>query len=91
MTESPVLALPNFEQEFFVETDASGSGMGVVLLQNGHPISYHSKKFCPRFLQASTYVRELHAITSAIKKWRTYLLGNKFTIHTDQRSLKELT
>ncbi|WJX52068.1 hypothetical protein P8452_38212 [Trifolium repens] len=41
-------------------------------------------------LQASTYVRELCAITSAVKKWRTYLLGNTFIIYTDQRSLREL-
>jgi hypothetical protein len=41
-------------------------------------------------LQASTYVRELCAITTAVKKWRTYLLGNTFIIYTDQRSLREL-
>jgi hypothetical protein len=41
-------------------------------------------------LQASTYVRELCAITTAVKKWRTYLLGNTFTIFADQRSLREL-
>lgn len=39
---------------------------------------------------ASTYVRELFAITSAVKKWRQYLLGHQFTIITDHRSLKEL-
>lgn len=90
MTESPVLALPNFEETFILETDASGLGMGAVLIQQGHPICYFSKKFCPKLLISSTYVRELHAITAAVKKWRTYLLGRKFIIHTDQRSLKEL-
>lgn len=90
MTEAPVLTLPNFSKPFILETGASGSGMGAVLIQEGHPICFFSKQFCPRMLAASTYVRELCAITSAVKKWRTYLLGNKFVIHTDQRSLREL-
>lgn len=90
MSEAPVLTLPNFDEDFILETDASGIGMGVVLCQKGHPICYYSKKFCPKLLNASTYVRELCAITSAVKKWRTYLLGRKFIIHTDQRSLREL-
>jgi hypothetical protein len=90
MSEAPVLGLPNFAERFILETDASSSGMGVVLIQNNHPICYFSKQFCPRMLQASTYVRELCAITSVVKKWRTYLLGNTFTIYTDQRSLREL-
>lgn len=90
MMSAPVLALPNFEEEFVLETDASGQGMGAVLCQKGHPICYYSRKFCPKMFTASTYVRELCAITSVVKKWRTYLLGRKFTIHTDQRSLREL-
>lgn len=90
MSEAPVLNLPNFEEKFIVEIDASGAGMGVVLIQQGHPICYYSKQFCPRMLRASTYVCELCAITSAVKKWWTYLLGSTFTIHTDQRSLREL-
>ncbi|GAU36702.1 hypothetical protein TSUD_16140 [Trifolium subterraneum] len=90
MSEAPVLGLPNFEEKFVLETDASGLGMGAVLIQNNHPICYFSKQFCPRMVQASTYVRELCAITTAVKKWRTYLLGNTFTIFTDQRSLREL-
>jgi len=90
MTQAPVLALPNFEEDFVIETDASGIGMGAVLIQKGHPIAFFSQKFCSKLLNSSTYVRELCAITAAVKKWRTYLLGRKFTIYTDQRSLREL-
>lgn len=90
MTKAPILGFPNFNEKFILKTDASGSGMRAVLIQNGHPICYYNKQFCPRMLQASTYVRELCAITSALKKWITYLLGNTFTIQTGQRSLCEL-
>lgn len=82
MTKAPILALP--------VTDASGIAMGAVLMQNGHPIAFFSKPFCPRLLRSSTYVRELHAITTAVKKWRQYLLGHPFIIFTDHKSLKEL-
>lgn len=54
MTKAPVLALPNFEEDFILETNASGLGMGVILCQRGHPICYFSKKFCPKMMNAST-------------------------------------
>ena len=90
LSTAPVLSLPDFQEPFTVETDASGNGMGAILSQRGHPIAYFSKPFPKKLLRASTYVRELFAITSAVKKWRQYLLGHSFTIVTDHRSLKEL-
>ncbi|WVZ21116.1 hypothetical protein V8G54_008438 [Vigna mungo] len=61
-----------------------------VLLQNGHHIAYFSMIFCSRMARASAYLRELHAITSAVKRWRQCLLGHFFVIQTDQKSMKEL-
>jgi hypothetical protein len=90
LATAPVLALPDFSIPFIVQTDASGHAMGAVLLQNDHPIAYFSRLFCPRLSKASTYIRELHAITCAVKRWRQYLLGHHFVIQTDHRSLKEL-
>lgn len=86
-----VLALPNFKLEFWVETDASGQGIGAILLQQGYPIAYFSQKLSSRIQQASTYHREIFAITQAVSKWRQYLLGRQFTILTDQQSLRNLT
>ena len=43
MTTPPVLALPNFQAQFIVETDACIDGVGAMLMQNGQPIAYLSK------------------------------------------------
>lgn len=90
ITSAPVLALPNFKHPFILETDASGSGVGAVLSQNGHPIAYFSKKLSPRMQKQSAYTRELFTITESLAKFRHYLLGHQFIILTDQRSLKSL-
>ena len=68
LTSTPVLRLSDFTLPFTVETDASGTGMGAMLSQQGHPVAYFSKNFPPKLLGASTYVRELFAITAAVKK-----------------------
>lgn len=90
MTSLPVLGLPNFFIPFDVTTDASGVAVGAVLSQEMHPIAFFSQKLCPKMQLASAYEREMFAITTAVKKWRHYLLGRHFRIYTDQKSLKGL-
>ncbi|KAB5521787.1 hypothetical protein DKX38_026106 [Salix brachista] len=48
MIQPPVLSLPDLNLPFVVETDASGSGLGAVLMQAGHPIAFISKALGPR-------------------------------------------
>ncbi|PNX80974.1 Ty3/gypsy retrotransposon protein, partial [Trifolium pratense] len=90
MISAPVLCLPDFAKEFIIETDASNMGIGAVLMQDGHPLAYFSKKLGPQMQSASVYIKELHAITEAVLKWRQYLLGHFFVIRTDHQSIKEL-
>lgn len=89
MFEALVLPLPNFNELFILETYASRSDLGAILIQSNHPTFYYSKQLCPYMLATSTYVRESCSITFAVKKWMTYLLGGTFIIHIDLRSIRE--
>jgi len=85
-----VLALPDFNQIFIAECDASGIGLGVVLMQRGKPISYFSKSLKGRELSLSTYKKEFLALVTTVQKWRPYLLGQAFKVKIDQQSFKYL-
>ena len=91
LCQAPVLALPNFAKPFSIETNASELGVGVVLMQDGHPLAFLSKALGPRLQGLSTYEKEYMAILLALEQWRSYLQHAEFQIITDHRSLVQLT
>ncbi|KAK8950879.1 hypothetical protein KSP39_PZI004343 [Platanthera zijinensis] len=73
--EVPFNILRTNQLSFVVETDASDSGVGAVLLQNERPIAYFSQALGTGYVGLSTYEKELFVIVLAVQKWRHYLLG----------------
>ena len=90
MTNASILDLPKFSKSFEIECDASNFGIGVVLLQEGHPISYLSDKIKGAILNYSTYGKELCALIRSLQTWQHYLFPKEFVIHSDHESLKHL-
>ncbi|XP_024164159.1 uncharacterized protein LOC112171166 [Rosa chinensis] len=88
LTTAPVLVLPNNVDPYQVYTDASGNGLGCVLMQNGQVVAYGSRQLKPHERNYPTHDLELAAIVFALKIWRCYLYGTQFEVYSDHKSLK---
>ncbi|WVZ97434.1 hypothetical protein U9M48_042973 [Paspalum notatum var. saurae] len=88
LTFAPVQAQPDVTKPFDVYCDASGNGLGCVLMQEVRVIAYASRQLRKHEVNYPTNDLELAAIVHALKIWRHYLLGNTCHIYTDHKSLK---
>jgi RNase H-like domain found in reverse transcriptase len=92
---APIPKSADMSQPFEIHTDGSQTGTGAVLQQrddNGvtRPVAYMSHKLNAAEQNYPTHERELLAIVQALKLWRPYLLGHRFTVLTDHNPLRYL-
>ena len=98
LTHAPVLGFADYSKPFILETDASHVGLGAVLSQDQESelkvIVYASRRLRPSEKNPRNYSSmklELLALKWAVtEKFRTYLLGSKFEVFTDNKPLKYL-
>ena len=68
MCLAPAFTTTDFTKTFIVECDASRNGNGVVLMQEGRPISFESRPIKGKYLEKAIYEKEMLAILHALKK-----------------------
>jgi hypothetical protein len=65
MAQAPILAVLDFSQSFVLETHACNTGVGVVLMQHGHPMAYLSHALHKRNQALSTYEKIMYGYHSS--------------------------
>lgn len=83
LTTAPILAYPDFNKDFILDTDASDKGIGAVLSQvhegKERVISYASRTLSKAEQRYSVTRRELLAVVTYIRHFKHYLYGQHFT------------
>jgi hypothetical protein len=88
LTTAPVLTMPNMEKTFSIYCDASGQGLGCVLMQDSHVVAYASRQLRKHEKKYLTHDLELAAVVHALKIWRHYIIGKRCEVYSNHKSLK---
>jgi hypothetical protein len=80
--------MPDMEKPFCIYCDASGQGLGCVLMQDGRVVAYVSQQLRKHEVNYLTHDLELADVVHALKIWRHYLMGKRCELYTDHKSLK---
>ena len=92
LTNEPILRLPDPKKTYYLQTDASNTGIGAVLMQKHDeklfPVCYASKKLSSTERNYSTIEKECLAVVWGIKRFHLYLYGVPFVLQTDHEPLK---
>ncbi|KAL9976432.1 hypothetical protein ACROYT_G013732 [Oculina patagonica] len=91
VTRTPVLRYYNLKEEVTLQCDASQSGLGATLMQNGQPVAYASRALTPAETRYAQIEKELLAIVFACDRFDAYVYGRDLVnVETDHKLLEPI-
>ena len=77
------MRLPDLEFPFEVHTDALDRALSAVLVQEGHPIAFVSRKLNAAEQRYKAHEKEMTAVIHCLETWKHYLMGTRFVVVTN--------
>ena len=90
LSKQPVLQYYDVKKEVTLQVDASNTGLGLVLLQDNHPILYASRALRDHETRYVALEKEALATAWAMERCHHYLYGRFFTLETDHKPLETI-
>ena len=90
IVSAPVLRYFNTEAATLIQTDASSTGLGCCLLQEGHPVAFASRALTDAETRYAQIEKELLAIVFACNKFSQFIYGSHIVVHSDHKPLEAI-
>ncbi len=91
LVKALVLKLPDFDKDFEIHSDASDFSIGGVLVQDGRPVAFESKKLNETERRWPTHEKEMWVVIHCLKTWGHYIGSKDVVVWTDNVTLKYFT
>ena len=90
VTEAPVLRYYEPKEELTLQSDASQTGLGAVLTQNGQPLAFASRALSDAETRYAQIEKELLSVVFGLERFHQYTYGRRITVQTDHKPLESI-
>ncbi|KAJ8036533.1 hypothetical protein HOLleu_20539 [Holothuria leucospilota] len=90
VTSQPVLKYYDLAKELTLQSDASETGLGATLMQEGHPIAFASRALSHVETRYAQIERELLSVIFGLERFHQYTYGHHVTVQTDHKPLESI-